>query len=112
MAKLALWVGNAGKAGQYASEALSLVIHSAPTHLLPAPRRFTTRTRRVSATGGGLTTKYLVDTLDRSGYFRALDEMVSGAVTRHMLTASRGSARINWWAERHQPFADPAVIKT
>jgi hypothetical protein len=29
-----------------------------------------------------------------------------------MLTASRGSARINWWAERHQPFADPAVIKT
>jgi hypothetical protein len=37
---------------------------------------------RVSETAGGTTTKYLVDTLNPTGYSQVVDELVSGAVTR------------------------------
>ena len=37
---------------------------------------------RVSETAGGTTTKYLVDTLNPTGYSQVLDEIVNGAVTR------------------------------
>ncbi len=37
---------------------------------------------RVSETAGGVTTKYLVDTLNPTGYSQLVDETVNGAVTR------------------------------
>jgi hypothetical protein len=37
---------------------------------------------RVSETAGGVTTKYLIDTLNPTGYSQVLDELVSGAVTK------------------------------
>jgi RHS repeat-associated protein len=37
---------------------------------------------RVSETAGGVTTKYLVDELNPTGYSQVVDELVSGAVTR------------------------------
>jgi RHS repeat-associated protein len=37
---------------------------------------------RVSETAGGITTKYLVDDLNPTGYSQVLDEVVSGAVNR------------------------------
>jgi len=37
---------------------------------------------RVSETAGGVTTKYLVDTLNPTGYSQVVDEVVSGAVTK------------------------------
>jgi RHS repeat-associated protein len=36
----------------------------------------------VSETAGGVTTKYLVDTLNPTGYSQVMDEVVSGAVTK------------------------------
>ena len=47
---------------------------------------------RVSETVGGTTTKYLVDTLNPTGYPQVMDELVSGAVTR---TYSYGLQRIS-----------------
>jgi RHS repeat-associated protein len=37
---------------------------------------------RVSETAAGVTTKYLIDTLNPTGYSQVLDEIVNGAVTR------------------------------
>lgn len=37
---------------------------------------------RVSETAGGVTTQFLVDTLNPTGYSQVLDELVSGAVTK------------------------------
>jgi hypothetical protein len=37
---------------------------------------------RVSETAGGVTTKFLVDTLNPTDYSQVLDELVSGAVTK------------------------------
>ncbi len=37
---------------------------------------------RVSETVGSTTTKYLIDTLNPTGYSQVLDELVSGAVTK------------------------------
>lgn len=37
---------------------------------------------RVSETAGGVTTEYLVDTLNPTGYSQVLDEIVNGSVTR------------------------------
>jgi len=37
---------------------------------------------RVSETTGGVTTKYLIDSLNPTGYAQVLDELVSGAVTK------------------------------
>ncbi len=37
---------------------------------------------RVSETAGGVTTKYLVDSLNATGYSQVMDEVVSGAVTK------------------------------
>jgi len=37
---------------------------------------------RVSETAGGVTTKYLVDTLNPTGYSQVLDELVGGSVTK------------------------------
>ena len=37
---------------------------------------------RVSETAGGVTTKYLIDSLNPTGYAQVLDELVSGAVTK------------------------------
>jgi len=37
---------------------------------------------RVSETAGGVTTKYLVDSLNPTGYSQVLDEIVNGAVTK------------------------------
>jgi YD repeat-containing protein len=37
---------------------------------------------RVSETAAGVTTKYLVDTLNPTGYAQALDELVTGSVMR------------------------------
>ncbi len=36
----------------------------------------------VAETVGGVTTKYLVDTLNPTGYAQVMDELVSGSVTR------------------------------
>jgi RHS repeat-associated protein len=47
---------------------------------------------RVSETVGGVTTKYLVDTLNPTGYAQVVDELVSGAVTR---TYAYGLERIS-----------------
>jgi len=47
---------------------------------------------RVSETAAGVTTKYLVDTLNPTGYSQVLDELVSGAVTK---TYTYGSQRIS-----------------
>ncbi|MBS1853279.1 MAG: hypothetical protein JST79_20460 [Acidobacteria bacterium] len=47
---------------------------------------------RVSETVGGVTTKYLIDDLNPTGYSQVLDETVSGAVTR---TYTYGSQRIS-----------------
>jgi RHS repeat-associated protein len=47
---------------------------------------------RVSETAGGVTTKYLVDTLNPTGYSQVLDELVSGAVTK---TYTYGLQRIS-----------------
>ncbi len=47
---------------------------------------------RVSETAAGVTTKYLVDTLNPTGYSQVLDELVSGAVTK---TYTYGLQRIS-----------------
>ncbi len=47
---------------------------------------------RVSETAAGVTTKYLVDTLNPTGYSQVLDELVSGAVTK---TYTDGMQRIS-----------------
>ena len=47
---------------------------------------------RVSETAGGVTTTYLVDTLNPTGYSQVLDELVSGAVTK---TYTYGLQRIS-----------------
>jgi RHS repeat-associated protein len=47
---------------------------------------------RVSETGAGVTTKYLVDTLNPTRYSQVLDELVSGAVTK---TYTYGLQRIS-----------------
>ena len=47
---------------------------------------------RVAETVGGSTTKYLVDTLNPTGYAQVMDELVSGAVTR---TYTYGLQRIS-----------------
>ena len=47
---------------------------------------------RVSETAGGVTTKYLVDTLNPTGYSQVLDELVSGSVTK---TYTYGLQRIS-----------------
>jgi len=47
---------------------------------------------RVSETVGSTTTKYLVDTLNPTGYSQVLDELVSGSVTR---TYAYGLQRIS-----------------
>lgn len=47
---------------------------------------------RVSETTGGVTTNYLVDTLNPSGYSQVMDEVVGGAVTR---TYAYGLQRIS-----------------
>jgi RHS repeat-associated protein len=47
---------------------------------------------RVSQTVGGVTTSYLVDTINPTGYAQVVDELQSGAVTR---TYSYGSERIS-----------------
>jgi hypothetical protein len=36
----------------------------------------------VNETGGCVTTKYLIDSLNPTGYAQVLDELVSGAVTK------------------------------
>src|SRR5260370_28578639 len=47
---------------------------------------------RVSETGGGVTTKYLVDSLNPTGYSQVLDELVNGSVTK---TYTYGLQRIS-----------------
>jgi RHS repeat-associated protein len=47
---------------------------------------------RVSETAGGVTTAYLVDTLNPTGYSQVLDELVSGSVTK---TYTYGLQRIS-----------------
>ena len=47
---------------------------------------------RVSETAGGVTTKYLVDALNPTGYSQVIDEVVSGAVTK---TYTYGRQRIS-----------------
>jgi RHS repeat-associated protein len=47
---------------------------------------------RVAETAAGVTTKYLVDTLNPTGYSQVLDELVSGAVTK---TYTYGLQRIS-----------------
>jgi RHS repeat-associated protein len=47
---------------------------------------------RVNETAGGVTTKYLVDTLNPTGYSQVLDELVSGSVTK---TYTYGLQRIS-----------------
>ena len=47
---------------------------------------------RVSETVGSTTTKYLVDTLNPTGYSQVLDELVNGAVTK---TYTYGLQRIS-----------------
>ncbi|HEY4902823.1 MAG TPA: RHS repeat-associated core domain-containing protein [Candidatus Sulfotelmatobacter sp.] len=47
---------------------------------------------RVSETAGGTTTKYLIDSLNPTGYAQVLDELVSGAVTK---TYTYGLQRIS-----------------
>jgi len=47
---------------------------------------------RVSETAAGVTTKYLIDTLNPTGYSQVLDELVSGAVTK---TYTYGLQRIS-----------------
>lgn len=47
---------------------------------------------RVSETAGGVTTKYLVDDLNPTGYSQVVDELVAGAVTR---TYAYGLGRIS-----------------
>lgn len=47
---------------------------------------------RVSETAGGVTTQFLVDTLNPTGYSQVLDELVSGAVTK---TYTYGLQRIS-----------------
>jgi len=47
---------------------------------------------RVSETAGGVTTRYLVDTLNPTGYSQVVDEQVSGSVTR---TYAYGRQRID-----------------
>jgi RHS repeat-associated protein len=47
---------------------------------------------RVSETAAGVTTKYLVDTLNTTGYSEVLDELISGAVTK---TYTYGLQRIS-----------------
>ena len=47
---------------------------------------------RVSETAGSTTTKYLIDTLNPTGYSQVLDELVSGAVTK---TYTYGLQRIS-----------------
>jgi RHS repeat-associated protein len=47
---------------------------------------------RVSGTVGGVTTKYLVDSLNPTGYAQVIDELVGGAVTR---TYAYGLQRIS-----------------
>jgi RHS repeat-associated protein len=47
---------------------------------------------RVSETAAGVTTKYLVDTLNPTGYSQVLDELVSGSVTK---TYTYGRQRIS-----------------
>ncbi len=47
---------------------------------------------RVSETAGGVMTKFLVDTLNPTGYSQVLDELVSGAVTK---TYTYGLQRIS-----------------
>ncbi len=47
---------------------------------------------RVAETAAGITTKYLVDTLNPTGYSQVLDELVSGAVTK---TYTYGLQRIS-----------------
>jgi RHS repeat-associated protein len=47
---------------------------------------------RVAKTGGGITTRYLVDDLNPTGYPQVVDELVGGAVTR---TYAYGLQRID-----------------
>jgi hypothetical protein len=47
---------------------------------------------RVSETAGVVTTKYLVDTLNPTGYSQVMDELVNGSVTR---TYTYGLKRIS-----------------
>jgi hypothetical protein len=47
---------------------------------------------RVSETAGGVTTQFLVDTLNPTGYSQVLDELVSGSVTK---TYTYGRQRIS-----------------
>ena len=47
---------------------------------------------RVSETAGGVTTKYLIDTLNPTGYSQVLDELVNGSVTK---TNTYGLQRIS-----------------
>jgi hypothetical protein len=47
---------------------------------------------RVGETAGGVTTKYLIDTLNPTGYSQVLDELVNGAVTK---TYTYGLQRIS-----------------
>ena len=47
---------------------------------------------RVSETAAGVTTEYLVDTLNPTGLLQVVDEVVNGSVTR---TYAYGSQRIN-----------------
>jgi len=51
---------------------------------------------RVLETVGGVTTNYLVDTINPTGYAQVVDELVGGAVTRTYTMASNESMRIRF----------------
>jgi hypothetical protein len=53
---------------------------------------------RVAKTAGGVTTQYLVDDLNPSGYAQVLEEVVGGVVQRVYTTAACSSARAATWA--------------
>src|SRR5271155_1506469 len=53
-----------------------------PKHLTTVTMTYDGDGIRVSKTAGGVTTKYLVDTLNPTGYSQVMDEVFSGAVTK------------------------------
>ena len=55
---------------------------------------------RVSETVGSTTTKYLVDTLNPTGYSQVMDELVNGSVTRTYTYGRQFSARTSSPAAR------------
>jgi hypothetical protein len=52
---------------------------------------------RVSETAGGVTTQFLVDTLNPTGYSQVLDELVSGSVTKTYCRAALNSKNHDFW---------------